>query len=551
MTLRPKYDKTLKPSVSQTPKPKERAALKPKFDEVKVTTPQEKLASSLEKLRRIQDETGMVVRSDQLSRTHRERLIRNGFLSEVMRGWYIATSPTERPGESTSWYAGYWDFVSRYLTDRFRDDWCLGPEASLLIHAGDWSVPRQLLVRAPRGSNKPVSLPHNTSIYDMRLDLTDAKDMQVENGVRLLTAPAALVAAVPGMFRQQPIPMRVVLASQRDSSALLAKLLEGGHSVVAGRLAGAFRNIGRHRIADDILSTMTSAGYSVREVDPFLAGSDFNLPEHDRSPAAVRIRLIWQRMRNDVIDVFPQAPGLSDDPDAFLEKVDDAFVTDAYHSLSIEGYRVSRELIDYIRSGQWNPDSISEDRVQQDTLAARGYWQCFQEVKKSVLSVLEHANPGEVADRDHGSWYRALFGPSVTAGIIKSTDLAGYRSERVFIRNSRHSPLAPRAVPDGMAALFDLLTEETSPAVRVVLGHFIFVYIHPYMDGNGRMGRFLMNLMLASGGYPWTVIPVECRSKYMAALEEASVDENITPFARFLRELVEAGMEGAPLPPVP
>jgi hypothetical protein len=36
--------------------------------------------------------------------------------------------------------------------------------------------------------------------------------------------------------------------------------------------------------------------------------------------------------------------------------------------------------------------------------------------------------------------------------------------------------------------------------VRVVLGHFIFVYIHPYMDGNGRMGRFLMNVMLAGGG---------------------------------------------------
>ncbi|WP_317503891.1 Fic family protein [Idiomarina sp. HP20-50] len=37
------------------------------------------------------------------------------------------------------------------------------------------------------------------------------------------------------------------------------------------------------------------------------------------------------------------------------------------------------------------------------------------------------------------------------------------------------------------------------------------VYIHPYFDGNGRIGRFIMNLMLASGGYPWTVVPVERR----------------------------------------
>jgi hypothetical protein len=52
----------------------------------------------------------------------------------------------------------------------------------------------------------------------------------------------------------------------------------------------------------------------------------------------------------------------------------------------------------------------------------------------------------------------------------------------------------------------------------IVIGHFVFVYIHPYIDGNGRMGRFLMNVMLASGGYPWTVIPLERRDDYMAAL---------------------------------
>ena len=49
-----------------------------------------------------------------------------------------------------------------------------------------------------------------------------------------------------------------------------------------------------------------------------------------------------------------------------------------------------------------------------------------------------------------------------------------------------------------------------------------FVYIHPYMDGNGRKGMFLMNVMLASGGYPWTIVPVSRRDDNMAALEQAS-----------------------------
>ena len=91
-----------------------------------------------------------------------------------------------------------------------------------------------------------------------------------------------------------------------------------------------------------------------------------------------------------------------------------------------------------------------------------------------------------------------MFAPSVTAGLLKPSDLAGYRNGQVFIRKSMHVPLNRDAVRDAMPAFFDLLREEEHPAVRVVLGHFVFVYIHPYMDGNGRMGRFLMNVMMAA-----------------------------------------------------
>ena len=108
-----------------------------------------------------------------------------------------------------------------------------------------------------------------------------------------------------------------------------------------------------------------------------------------------------------------------------------------------------------------------------------------------------------------------------------------------------------QAVRDTMPAFFDLLSEEADPAVRVVLGHFIFVYIHPYTDGNGRIGRFLMNLMLAAGGYPWTVIPIESRTEYMGALEQASLKADIIPFTKFLAKLVSSGLAGESLPEVP
>lgn len=52
------------------------------------------------------------------------------------------------------------------------------------------------------------------------------------------------------------------------------------------------------------------------------------------------------------------------------------------------------------------------------------------------------------------------------------------------------------------------------------------------------MARFAMNAMLASGGYPWTVIRVEDRGVYLEALESASVDQDIGPFAQFVADRV-------------
>ena len=137
-----------------------------------------------------------------------------------------------------------------------------------------------------------------------------------------------------------------------------------------------------------------------------------------------------------------------------------------------------------------------------------------------------------------------MFAPGVAAALVGPFDLAGYRNAPVYIRRSMHVPPTSEAVRDAMPTFFELQRDETEPSVRVVLGHFMFVYVHPYSDGNGRMGRFLMNVMLAAGGYPWTIIPVERRDAHMAALEDASVRQDIGPFTDFLAELVRDGLAG-------
>ena len=127
-----------------------------------------------------------------------------------------------------------------------------------------------------------------------------------------------------------------------------------------------------------------------------------------------------------------------------------------------------------------------------------------------------------------------MFQPCITAGIIKASDLFGYRTGQVYIRGSKHTPLSPDAVRDAMPVLMELMEEEDNAIVRAILGHFFFVYIHPYMDGNGRTARFLMNVMLVTGGYSWRIVTVEERETYMSALEKASIEGDITDISKII-----------------
>lgn len=502
-------------------------------------TLQDKLAESLAVLKKLQDDGIVAIQTKNMTRTHRERLVKNGFIKEVMKGWYISARPEEPAGESTTWYTSFWGFCGDYLKSRFGNLWCLSPEQSLSIHGENRSVPNQLLVRTPRGGNKPVSLLHGTSIMDVRLNLPDKKDMEIKENIWIMTLPAALISCAPAYYSNSTVEARAALSMISDASEILHKLLEGGHSTVAGRLAGAFRNIGKNVIADNIIEAMRTAGYNITENDPFEEKPVIFFGERELSPYINRIRMHWADMRDIVLKNFPQAPLVRQNSDEYLKNVDEIYLTDAYHSLSIEGYRVTELLIERVRSGGWDPEINRKDKEYADALAARGYWQAFQAVKKSLIKIFDKNSPGAVANNDHSIWYRELFAPSVGAGFISASDLAGYRNQPVYIRKSRHVPPRHEAVRDLMPAFFSLLKDEAEPAVKAVLGHFFFVYIHPYGDGNGRMGRFLMNVMLAGGGYPWTVIPLETRNEYLATLEEASVRKNIEPFSRFLAELVQ------------
>src|SRR5580704_2521961 len=156
--------------------------------------PNEKLAESLHALRDLQMAGRRVFQSQELSRLHRERLLVNGFLREVMKGWLISSSPDARDGDSAPWCASFWEFCARYCKERFDEDWHLSPEQSLFLHAEKTVIPTQVIIHSSKGTNHKVSLLFGTSIYDLKQpQMPPPADIVQRDGLRVFAPAAAMI----------------------------------------------------------------------------------------------------------------------------------------------------------------------------------------------------------------------------------------------------------------------------------------------------------------------------------------------------------------------
>jgi hypothetical protein len=384
-------------------------------------------------------------------------------------------------------------------------------------------------------------MPHGCSLFLYRIEQASLAGDAVEaaNGLRLIPLEDCLFRVGPGFFAQHPQAGHIAFR-RADINELARLVLRGGSTTLAGRFVGALQAVRRDDDAATLKSAMLAAGHDLRVVNPFAAPLRDLAGDRMESPYVQRIRLMWADMRSAVIEEFAAVPNaVPRSTDSLIGEVQARYVADAYNSLSIEGYRVTEELIDKVRQGDWMPDVNDGDRRLRDGLAAKGYLEAYLQVLSSIRQTLDGAlNPGEQLRKQLAAWHLALFSSSVTAGIVTAVDLAGYRNRPIFIAGALHVPPPSQALRDCMPLLMSLLESEESGAVRAVLGHFVFVFIHPYIDGNGRLGRFIMNYMLTTAGYVWAIVPVQQRAEYMAALEQASSHRNIRPFAHMMARLV-------------
>jgi len=189
---------------------------------------------------------------------------------------------------------------------------------------------------------------------------------------------------------------------------------------------------------------------------------------------------------------------------------------------------------------------MGEEEIR-NRLAVLGYSHAFDDL---LLKVEQRGGNLPITNLLVFDLFANLFQPSVEAGLVEPGALRGWRNAPVFIRGSRYVPPAADRVPELMSALIEHLPTVPSALVSGILAHLIFVTIHPFPDGNGRVGRFLMNAILISNGWPWLTIKEGERGTYFESLREAQLQDNAQPFARFIVEresdLVRAIREADP-----
>ncbi len=495
-----------------------------------------KIAEALENVKAIADKKGAnIIQSAEVTRKDRTLLVRTKWLQEITKGWYLLTRPDLALGDSAAWHANFWDFLRIYCNKRYKNNYCLSAEISLSLQIGTTLIPKQVIIIVPTGGTV-LHLPFKTSI----LTYADSKNIPKEKiefqGLQVMPLAYALCKITPTFFRRDSADIEIALRTIRSSADLSRLIIKHHFLRAAERIIGAYQFFDMLDQAKAIQDDLETAGEKIIPVNPFSEESPKYFIGRVSSPYAARIKVMWNKYRNIIVDKFQAEPGLPKNTKSYLDKVNEMYSYDAYNSLSIEGYHVTKELIEKVRRNNWNPELNSTDATEKNALAARGYFECFQAVKDTLTKILKKKNPGKCVAEDLSTWYQQLFAPCVRANIISVADLIGYRNDRVYIRNSRHAPPPKEAVLDSMEAFFECLQEEPNAAVRAILGHYIFVYIHPYMDGNGRIARFIMNAMFASGGYPWTVVELERRKEYIHGLEHAHTEMDINLFVKFILE---------------
>lgn len=233
-----------------------------------------------------------------------------------------------------------------------------------------------------------------------------------------------------------------------------------------------------------------------------------------------------QRATGRLRELYPLSQAEQD----AIESYEESFLTRfTYNSAAIEGSTLTLRDTALVLEGEFEP---SDDARAKDVFAAMG-------IRDGCLYADRASNRGRELDEN---LIRDIH--ERTALDCQPMTRGAYRISAVYISGSLTAAADPLSIRDLMRDLLYAYGNSTEhPIVKTTAFHAMFENIHPFMDGNGRTGRIIMNHMLVESGYPPIAIKAATKSKYYEALEDWQVRGDFAPLIERTTECIVAEAE--------
>ncbi|XP_029427122.1 protein adenylyltransferase FICD [Rhinatrema bivittatum] len=214
---------------------------------------------------------------------------------------------------------------------------------------------------------------------------------------------------------------------------------------------------------------------------------------------------------------------------ALLRVMEESYYHHIFHTVAIEGNTLTLSEIRHIIETRYAVPGKSLEE-QNEVI---GMHAAMKYVNTTLVSRI-----GSVTISDVLQIHRRVL------GYVDPVEAGRFRTNQVFV--GHHIPPHPRDVEKQMQEFVQWLNSDDAmnlhPVEFAALAHYKLVYVHPFVDGNGRTSRLLMNVILMQAGYPPITIRKEQRSEYYHVLEMAN-EGDVRPFIRFIAKCTETTLD--------
>ncbi len=214
---------------------------------------------------------------------------------------------------------------------------------------------------------------------------------------------------------------------------------------------------------------------------------------------------------------------------ALRRVMEETYYHHIYHTVAIEGSTLTLSEIRHIIETRY---AVPGKSLQEQNEAI-GVDAAMKYINTTLLS-----RTGAITVSDILEIHRRVL------GYVDPVEGGRLRTSQVFV--GHHIPPHPQDLQRHMQELVQWLNSEDTlqlhPVEYAALAHYKLVYVHPFVDGNGRTSRLLMNLVLMQARYPPITIRKEQRAEYYAALDTAN-EGDVRPFIRFIAKCTEITLD--------